>query len=525
MPGPEARPETVLETETGPDARPFPGAVLDALAAAADRPVFEHGDRTLTGGELLDLVARIAAGLRNEGLRPGDGVALLLGVTPEAFATILAAHAVGTRVVGVRPGLPDAHLRHLLGLDIAAVLTDGSAPRVTATTRRDQRTLTVDALRATPAAPLSPEGRPDDVARLLHTSGSTGTPKACAQTYAAMTAAWAARPAAWPPAIRALAARLDRFLVFGSLSSQVMFEYAVLTLAAGGTAVVADNPPPASGRGDPHIASLAAAITRLRGTASVITVPRLARLVAAQRRDPADLSTLRALMVSGSPLTPDRHREALDVLGPVVFHGYGQTETGMIAMATPDDVPGSVGVPPAAVEVRIRDAHGAPVPAGVDGELFVRTAAQATGYWGEPARSAEVFTGGLVRTRDLGHLDGDGRLHLTGRTRDVVIVNANLHYAGPIERVIAEHEDVAEAYVVAVPDEDTGEAVHAFVVPATGRTPRLPALRALVTARLGAACAPVRLTAIAEPPVAPSGKPDKRLLLSRLAHHPDITET
>ncbi|NUT90514.1 MAG: long-chain fatty acid--CoA ligase, partial [Saccharothrix sp.] len=362
------------------------------------------------------------------------------------------------------------------------------------------RTVTVDALRAARPGPLRPAGRPADVARLIHTSGSTGTPKACAQTYAAMTAAWVARPGLWPPAIRELAARLDRYLVFGSLSSQVMVEYAVLAITAGGTVVVADRP------------ELPDAITRHRASGCVITVPRLAKLVAAQRRTPADLSTLRALMVSGSPLSPDRHREALDVLGPVVFHGYGQTETGMISMATPTDPPGSVGVPPPAVDVEVRDPHGVPVPAGVDGELFVRTPAQAAAYWADPARSAEVFVGGWVRTRDLGRFDADGRLHLTGRTRDVVIVNANLHYAGPIERVIAEHPDVAEAYVVAAPDQDTGEAVHAFVVPTGDRVPDLAELRALVTARLGPACAPVRVTAIAEAPLAPSGKPDKRLL-------------
>ncbi|WP_201435738.1 class I adenylate-forming enzyme family protein [Saccharothrix sp. 6-C] len=482
------------------DAEPFPRAVLDVLETAGGRPVFEHGSRVVSGAELLDLVSRIAAGLRKNGLGPGDGVALVLGVDPEAFATILAAHAVGARVLGVRPGLPDDQVRHLLGLDIAAVITDSdAAARATAAT--GARVLTVDSLRKSRA-----EGRPRcagrlaDVARLIHTSGSTGAPKACAQTYAAMTDAWAARPDAWPPAIRELASRLDRFLVFGSLSSQVMFEYAVVTITAGGAAVVADRP------GFPE------AIARHRASASVFTVPRLAKLVAAQRRAPADLSTLRALMVSGSPLSAARHREALDVLGPVVFHGYGQTETGMIAMATPADPPGTVGVPPAAVRVEVRAPDGAPVPPGVDGELFVRTPAQAGAYWADPERSAEVFTGGWVRTRDLGHVDAGGHLHLTGRTRDVVIVNANLHYAGPIERVLAEHPDVAEAYVVAVPDEDTGEAVHAFVVPSGGRTPDLAALRALVTDRLGAACAPVAVTAIEEPPLAPSGKPDKRLL-------------
>jgi fatty-acyl-CoA synthase len=465
-----------------PGREPFPRAVLDALGAAAGRPVFEHGDRVVTGAELLDLTARIATGLRAAGLGPGDGVALLLRVTPAAFATILAAHVVGARVVGVRPGLPDAQVRHLLGLDIAAVVTDSP-------TEYPPRTLTVAELSTATPEPVRLDGRPGDVARLIHTSGSTGAPKACAQTYAAMAAAWTAHPPAWPPAIRELAGRLDRYLVFGTLSSQVMFEYAVLTIAAGGTVVVADDP------------TLPDAITRHRGTASVITVPRLAKLVAAQRRDPADLSTLRALLVSGSPLTPARHREALDVLGPVVFHGYGQTETGTIAMATPADPPGSVGFPLVEVEVR-------------DGELYVRAPAQAGGYWGDAARSAEVFTDGWVRTRDLGHLDADGHLYLTGRSRDVVIVNANLHYVGPIERVIAEHPDVAEAYVVAVPDEATGEAAHAFVVPAAGQAPDLAEVRALVTDRLGAACAPTRLTVITEPPLAPSGKPDKRLLPS-----------
>jgi fatty-acyl-CoA synthase len=281
-----------------------------------------------------------------------------------------------------------------------------------------------------------------------------------------------------------------------------MMEYGVLTLAAGGTMVVADPP------------AFPDAIVRLRASASVITVARLRKLVAAQRESPVDLSSLRALMVSGSPLPAARLREALDVLGPIVFHGYGQTETGTISMATPFDVPGSVGFPPDVIDVHVRDGNGAQVPSGVDGELYVRTPAQAAGYWAEPAETAEVFADGWVRTRDLGHLDADGCLYLTGRAREVIIVNANLYYAGPIERVLATHPDIAEAYVVGAPDEDTGEAVHAFVVPAAGRTPDFTALGTLVADQLGEACIPATITVIDEPPLAPSGKPDKRRLLT-----------
>lgn len=472
-------------------AEQFPGAVLDLLDAAGDRTVFEHGDRVVSGARLLATVRRVTNGLRKHGVGPGDGVALLLGVSPEAFAAVVAAHVVGARVVGVRPGLTTRQQEHLLA-DVGHRVTDRAGDR--------PGDLVLDDLLSAPDDGLRPQvtARPEDVARLIHTSGSTGVPKACAQTYAAMTAAWALRPDAWPPAVRALASRLDRFLVFGTLASQVMMEYGLLTLAAGGTLVTADPP------------AFPEALVRHRATASVITVARLTKLVASQRESPVDLGTLRALMASGSPLTPGRLREAAEVLGPVVFHGYGQTETGMISMARPEDEPGSLGVPP--VELAVRDADGRPVPPGTDGELFVRTPSQSSGYWQEPGLTAEVFVDGWVRTRDLGHLDAEGRLWLTGRARDVIIVNANVHYAGPVERLLATHPSVAEAYVVAVPDDTTGEAVHAFVVPAAGREPSLGELRALVAAELGEASAPTRLTLIGEVPLTPAGKPDKRRL-------------
>lgn len=472
----------------------YPDSVLELLARAEERTVVEHGDRHISGTGMLGLIRRVAAGLRAAGLGPGDGVAVMTGVTAEAFAVHLAAHAVGARVTGIRPGLTVEQLGHVLDHDIEAVITDGTIEAV------GPRTLTVAELLRHPDRPLRTTARPDDVARLIHTSGSTGRPKACAQTYAAMSAGWNASADRWPPVIAALAPRLTRHLVFGSLSSQVMMEYGILALAAGGTMVVADDP------------GLPDAIVRHRASSTVITVPRLRRLVAAQKNSPADLSCLRALMVSGSPIEPMALSEAREVLGPVVFHGYGQTETGMIAMAGPDDVSGSVGRPPDAVSVAVLGPDGSPVPSGVDGEIVVRTPAQANGYWDDPAETAEVFRDGHVRTRDLGHLDSDGRLYLTGRLRDVIIVNANLHYAGPIERVLAEHPDIAEAYVIGVPDDDTGEAVHAFVVPATGRTPDAAALRQLVATRLGHSCIPARIAAIAAVPVAASGKPNRAAL-------------
>ncbi|WP_153450443.1 class I adenylate-forming enzyme family protein [Streptomyces smaragdinus] len=458
----------------------------------------EHAGRLVSGRSLLAAVRRVTGGLRAAGVGPGDGVAMTLGVGPGQLAAVVAAHTVGARVVGVRPGLTRRQEESLTA-DVSFIVTDkpdGAAMLCVG------RVLALEVLLGSRDDGIRPvvAARPQDVARVLPTSGSTGEPKSCAQTYGAMTALWALRPDAWPPVIRELAGRMDRFLVFGTLASQVMLDYGLLALAGGGVLVTAGVP------------EFPDALVRHRATASVITVARLARLVAAVREQPVDLGALRALMLSGSPPPPGLLREAGELLGPVVFHGYGQTETGMISMAMPEEEPGALGVP--AVDLQVRDADGSSLPPGVDGEIFVRTPGQASGYWGDPVLSAEVFAEGWVRTRDLGRLDSRGRLWLTGRTRDVVIVNAYVHPLGPVERLLAGHPAVAEAYCVAVPDAVAGEAVHAFVVPADGsEVPLLAELRALVAAELGVACAPAAVTVIREVPLTAAGKPDKRRLL------------
>ncbi|MEV7626310.1 fatty acid--CoA ligase family protein [Actinoplanes sp. NPDC089786] len=444
--------------------------LLDLLTPAA-RPVFEHRGRSVTAGEMLAMTGRIATGLRAAGIGPRTGVAVRLGVHPAAFAALLACFASGARVVGVRPGL---------ALDESDILLD------------EER---LASLLSHPDQGIHVAARPSDIARVILTSGSAGKPKGCMQTYAGMSAGWAASPSRWPAAVQDLATRLDRFLVFGSLNSQVMWEYATLTLAAGGTLVTADPP------------GLPGAAVRHRATAQVITVGKLNQLV---RAAPPSVGPLRALLVSGSPLGPARLAAALDFLGPIVFHGYGQTETGMISMLTPSETShlDTVGRPPPMVTTQIRD-----------GELFVKTPAQAVGYRNDPVETAAVFQDGWVRTRDLATLDDQGYLRLNGRTRDVIIVHATLVYAVPIERALAAHPAIAEAYVAGAPDEDTGEAVHAFIVPATRPVPPLPQLRAWVTSHLSEAAAPATVTVIDEVPLTATGKPDKHALLRSITNN------
>ncbi|RKN41319.1 class I adenylate-forming enzyme family protein [Streptomyces hoynatensis] len=500
-----------------PGGAPFPRPLIDELLARPGAPAFEFRGREVTRAELLGLIRRCAGGLRAAGLGPGRTVALATGVTPAGFAAQMAALLLGCRVIGLRPGLTPGQLAHVLGGEVDAVVTDDADARPglrAAAAGRPLLGLDTGLLSAAPLpeAELVPRGRPEDIALVNLTSGSTGNPKGCAQTFRSLDANWSWQPARWTARTAELAANYGRFLLFGTLTSAVMFEHLAVCLLGGGTAVIPEEP-----------LDFPEVFARQRITACLLTVPRLHHVLDTLRRRPVDTGSLRVLIVSGSPLTPHRMAEAVERLGGAVHQGYGQTETGMLTLLTPAElaagpreVRSSVGRPWVGVELSVRDRAGNPLPAGQTGIVWARTEGAFSGYLGDAGQTAEVLREGWVCTRDVGRLDERGYLYLTGRARDVIIINAIVHYAGAIEGALAGHGDVDAAYVVGAPDERTGEAAHAFVVPAAGRAPDVAALRAHVAAELGEGSVPATITLLDEVPVAPSGKPDKRALLARV---------
>lgn len=471
----------------------YPQPLLDALAADPTRTVFEHGDRRVTAAEFLAMVRRMAGALTEHGLGRANGVAMLTGVTPEAYAAYLAASALGCRVVGVRPGYAPSQLHHVLSSGVDALVTDGQTIY--------GRTLTIAELDAGAPVDVHAQGRPEDVARLVYTSGSTGTPKGCMQSYRAMSAHWSWAPDMWDEDTRDLARYGERYLLFGTLASAVVQDYAVLALHNGGTAVI-----PAVDEPLPHL------IQRYGITGTILNVPRLYQFLDIVRTGDVDTSSLKGMVVAGSPLPPHRFEEAIDRLGPVVYQAYGQSETGNLTVLTPtqleahgEDLLTSVGRPHAHVDVAVRD-----------GELYVRTRYAIDGYWDDEKETAELYDDGWIRTHDLGYLDDKGFVHLTGRAREVIIVNAFPYYAGPIEAVLAAQPGIDQAYVVGAPDEQTGEAVHAFVVPAPGGRQDEDGLREAVAEALGPGSVPKTITYLPEVPVGGSGKPDKLALRASL---------
>lgn len=493
----------------------FPQSLLDVLATHPDQAAFEHGARTVTCGEVLDIVRRLVAGFDRAGVGPGDGVAMLTGTTPEAFSAYVAAFTVGCRVVGVAPGYSAAQRAHVLDADISvAVIDDGTTgdlpAKVLSLGPVDGAT---DLLASGEGAALTIRALRDDVARVVFTSGSTGLPKGCVQTYQAMSARWVWQSKHWPPEIATLAACFERYLLAGQLASPVIMDQVALCLISGGTAVIpADDP----------AATLPDLIARHRLTAATLPVSRLVALLDAVRSRRTGLDVVRALIMSGSPISVRRFAEAIDVLGPVFYNIYGQTEAGPVSMLTPQDVADfgetamtSVGRLYPGVRLEVRAPDGTPVAPGEQGDVVVRTPTMMSGYWHDPERTADVLADGWLQTRDLGHLDDHGLLHLAGRTRDVVIVDAQVVYAAPIEGVLARHPDIREAHVVGTPDDATGEAIHAFVVPAGEATPRAAELAELVRVELGPLSVPSTITVVRDVPQTVTGKPDKRALLAR----------
>ena len=500
----------------------FPQPLLDALATAPERTAFEHELRRVSYDDTLTMVRRLTAGLRSAGLGPGRVVAMVVSLTPEAFAAHLAAYALGCVVVGVRPGWTEPQLASVFRQEVDAVIIDAATatPQLLEITGSAAvlslgRCPGADDLLTAPddGGPVIVEARPHDVARVNFTSGSSGQPKGCAWSYQALHPAF--DPACWPFDLARLISCFERCLVFGTWSMPVMMTFAGRCLLVGGTVVVASD----HARKD-----LPRAIERHRITGTLMPVPSLHRMLDALRTRPIDVSSLRALVVSGSPATPRLLVDAVARLGPVLWQGYGQSESGMISLLTPDHIASSpavalqsVGKVLPHVEVSIRDIDGRPVPPGEAGQIFVRSPQRMARYWGDDeVRTGEVLRDGWLDTRDLGHLTPAGFLHLTGRARDVILVDAHVRYAAPIERILVGDPDVEQAYVVGVPDERTGEAIHAFVVPRDGHTPDPDILSSLVRVELGADSVPTTITVVADVPLTPGGKPDKAALLADL---------
>ena len=233
-----------------------------------------------------------------------------------------------------------------------------------------------------------------------------------------------------------------------------------------------------------------------------------------------DVGSIRMIGIGAAPASMVLKRWALDYFGEYLYEGYGASEVGMVTLMEPAMhllKPGSCGQARPHVSIRVVDAAGGPLPPGADGDIEVRTPITMSSYLGEASDGRTITEDGFFHTGDVGHLDEDGFLYITGRSKDLIIrggVNISPAY---VERVIAEHPAVAEVAVVGVPDDEFGEQVAAYCEPMPGAEVTEADILAFAKPQLASYMRPRLLLLVEELPRNVMGKVLKAELRARAA--------
>ena len=236
----------------------------------------------------------------------------------------------------------------------------------------------------------------------------------------------------------------------------------------------------------------------------------LARLLESPRLAEAEMSSLRWIHHAGAACPEPLKRRAIEVFGHEVLHEfYGSTE-GQFSLISPDEWaerPGSVGRARPGRVLMVRDEQRRPLPADEIGQVWVSAPPFARfSYWRDPDKTARAWDGEAFTVGDLGHLDADGFLYLSGRRGDLVITGGVNVYPAEVERALLAHPAVSEGAVFGVPDERWGQAVTAAVIPRRGSQVDPEEILAFLRHRLAGFQTPKAVWVLDDLPRTASGK-------------------
>ncbi|WP_244253534.1 acyl-CoA synthetase [Micromonospora antibiotica] len=489
-----------------------------------DKVALVHGaDATVTYAQFADAVDRVSAVLRGRGVGVGDAVAYLGENSPEFLQVMFGVAQVGAVFVPVNTRLAPPEVGHLLTDSAARVLIhdpEFAAPVAAAlpAARPPQTVVTGEGTpqrpgltRLTRAADAGHPGPaptgPDDPAAIVYTSGTTGRAKGAVLTHGNLT--WVA-----------LNCVVDYDVVSTDVALMISPLFHVASLGMGALPVILKGATMVVERGFEPGRALAQ-IARHRVT-MLSGVPTTYQLLA-DHPDWAttDLSTLAKLTCGGSAV-PTRILDAYEARGLSFSQGYGMTEASPGVTALPPAMTrakqGSVGLPHFFTDVRITDPGGAVLPAGEVGQIEVAGPNVFPGYHGLPAATAEAFTAdGWFRSGDLGRLDDDGCLHVSGRLKDMIISGGENIYPAEIELLLGEIDGVVSAAVIGVPDDRWGEVPWAVVTVREGARVDTAVVRAHLDGRIARYKLPRNVVIVDELPRTASGKVRKTQLRARFA--------
>jgi len=493
-----------------------PYAWIERAAAVRGRAPFLATPRgeTLDYARLHTASSGVAAALAARGVATGDRVLLQIDKSVGAVLLYTGCLQLGAIVVPLNTAYTIAELDHFFrdaepqlaivrpqDRELLAPLAAAAGCAHLETLGSDGRGSWPELLAATAGASVveSARSRPalskDQLAALIYTSGTTGRSKGAMLTRGNLASNAAALADIWrfgPDDV--LLHTLPLFHVHGLFA-------ALNTVLAAGASI--------------HLLpkfEASEVIRRLPAATVYMGVPtHYTRLLQEAGLSRAATAHMRLFVSGSAPLLAETHREFAERTGQVILERYGMTET-LMNTSNPYEgrrLPGSVGLPLPGVDVRVAnpDDDGAGNAVGM---LEVRGPNVCAGYWRDPAKSAEAFTGdGFFITGDLGRIDADGYVHIVGRAKDLVISGGYNVYPKEVEAELDALRGVLESAVIGVPHPDLGEGVTAIVVAAAGADLDEGELVAALRARLARYKVPRRILFAAELPRNTMGKVQK----------------
>ncbi|MHB8531584.1 MAG: class I adenylate-forming enzyme family protein [Solirubrobacteraceae bacterium] len=473
-----------------------PASLVEMLRASVERDphavaVLEVGGESIGYGELWERAARVAGGLRAQGVERGDRVANRLANGIDWVLAFFATQMLGAVVVPVNTRFTED--------EVGYVVEDSGA-----------RHTFMPGAALPEGTPVEPEALThEDLAAIFYTSGTTGFPKGAMTSHGNFLTN-SENALRCNPIDRSEGAEISTLVSVPLFHVTGANSQLIPLLELGGRVEILSGPLDFDG--------FFTAVGE-HGVNQLVSVPAIYHAVL---RHPAfaqlDVSRVRWISYGGAPIAESLvHRIQEAFPNARVGNGFGLTETSSLTSFLPHEEAAehadSVGFAMPVVDLAIDGTAGEdPQDTGV-GELLVRGPNVVQGYWNKPQESAETFVDGWLHTGDLARVDADGLLYIVDRKKDMINRGGENVYSIEVENALAGAPGVGEAAVVAVPDEMMGEKVGAVIVPAAGAELDVAAVIAHVRERLADFKVPQYVATRGEPlPRNPGGKILKKQL-------------